>query len=234
MKSQIHTETKSFQCRHIFTDGHRCGSKCLRHEELCYYHHTSRRPAQDVKNRRARTAEFDLPNLEDRSAIQAAIGEVLQRIAGNEIDPKRAGLLLYGLQIASCNLPREAPPSRHERTPIVDYVEEIVLDETLGHLAPRAEFNPDKDPNRPSLASILMEHLSQTHGIRPLQTEPEDEENTQADPAILPEIQATASASLPPHTPRLGYIFVSALICKSKGNPKVPFDAVAPSPTQVN
>ena len=28
---------KRYQCRHIFTDGHRCGSPCLRGEELCYY-----------------------------------------------------------------------------------------------------------------------------------------------------------------------------------------------------
>jgi hypothetical protein len=45
---------------------------------------------------------------EDRSAIQLAIGEVLRRIASNDIDPHRAGLLLYGLQIASLNLPKPA------------------------------------------------------------------------------------------------------------------------------
>ena len=47
---------KRFQCRHIFTDGHRCGSPTLlvethdatlpdrTHEDFCYYHHTTRRP----------------------------------------------------------------------------------------------------------------------------------------------------------------------------------------------
>jgi len=197
MENQIkhdQTEVKSYQCRHIFTDGHRCGSKCLRHEEFCYYHHTSRRPIADVKGRIARETQFDLPLAEDRSAIQACIGEVIRRIARNEIDPKRAGLLLYGLQTASINLPREPAPTRKdvsERDALS--VEEIILDDALGALAPRAEFNPEKDSKRPSLASVLMEHLSRTHGIRPLETDPEDEE-TAEETAILPEIQAVADA----------------------------------------
>ena len=64
--------------------------------------------------------------------IQLAIADVLQRIASNDIDPRRAGLLLYGLQIASLNLPKpsatpqpfvpvddtvEDPQPRHPRAP---------------------------------------------------------------------------------------------------------------------
>ena len=85
---------KRYQCRHIFTDGHRCGSPCLRGEELCYYHHTTRKPTTGARRRRCRRSAFDLPLPEDRSAIQSSIGQVLQRIASNDIDPRRAGLLL--------------------------------------------------------------------------------------------------------------------------------------------
>src|SRR5260370_10100148 len=102
--------TKRYQCRHIFTDGHRCGSPCLRHEDFCYYHHTTRKPVENPGERRARQAAFDLPLPEDRSAIQCSIGEVLRRIARNEIDPRRPGLLLYRPQIPSLNLPRPQPP----------------------------------------------------------------------------------------------------------------------------
>ncbi len=112
-----------FQCRHIFTAGHRCSSPCLRHEEFCYYHHATRRPLANPKERKARLSAFHLPNPEDRGAIQMAIGEVLQRIAANEIDPKRAGLLLYGLQIASLNLPRQRPTAQTPPT-----VVEVVAD----------------------------------------------------------------------------------------------------------
>ena len=112
MHEETNEEPKRYRCRHIFTDGRRCGSPCLRGEAFCYYHHTTRRPIENPRQRRARQSHFALPLPEDRSAIQSSIGQVLQRIAANEIDPKRAGLLLYGLQIASLNLPREAAPSR--------------------------------------------------------------------------------------------------------------------------
>ena len=38
-------EPKKYYCRHIFTDGHRCGSPALRNQHFCYYHHATRRPA---------------------------------------------------------------------------------------------------------------------------------------------------------------------------------------------
>src|SRR5579862_4010757 len=97
-------EPKRYQCRHIFTDGHRCGSICLRGEAFCYYHHTTRRPAQNPQQRRGRRATFELPLPEDRSAIQASLGLILQRLASNDLDPRRAGLILYALSIASSNL----------------------------------------------------------------------------------------------------------------------------------
>src|SRR5215467_6469633 len=112
---QATTETpKQYQCRHIFTDGHRCASPCLRKEEFCYYHHTTRKPVANPRQRRSRRSTFHLPlpDPNDRSGIQIAIGEVLQRIATNEIDPRRAGLLLYGLQIASLNLGKAQPATR--------------------------------------------------------------------------------------------------------------------------
>jgi serine/threonine protein kinase len=52
-----------------------------------HYHHTSRKPIANPKQRRSRHATFRLPLPEDRSAIQSSIGEVLQRIAANDIDP---------------------------------------------------------------------------------------------------------------------------------------------------
>jgi hypothetical protein len=146
-------EPKRYQCRHIFTDGRRCGSPSLRHEELCYYHHTTRRP---VENPRTRHAHFDLPLPEDRSAIQSAIGQVLQRIAANEIDPKRAGLLLYGLQIASLNLPREAALAKPRREAEPDLVEEVIADPIYGPLAPRAELGETKHQ---SVIQALLENL---------------------------------------------------------------------------
>jgi hypothetical protein len=87
MQTTIIDTKKRYQCRHIFTDGRRCGSACLRQEEFCYYHHTTRQPIENPGQRRSRRTAFSIPQPEDRSAIQHSIGEVLRRIASNDIDP---------------------------------------------------------------------------------------------------------------------------------------------------
>jgi hypothetical protein len=81
---------------------------------------------------------------EDRAAIQLSIGEVLQRIAANQLDPRRAGLLLYGLQIASGNLPPQSANSPADSA-ARELVEEIEVDSELGTLAPQADI---ADPPR--------------------------------------------------------------------------------------
>jgi hypothetical protein len=48
-------------------------------------------------------ASLDLPPIEDAASIQLALIEVLQALAANQIETRRAGLLLYGLQVASAN-----------------------------------------------------------------------------------------------------------------------------------
>jgi hypothetical protein len=185
-------QTKRYQCRHIFTDGHRCGSPCLRQEEFCYYHHTTRRPIENPGRRRCRQARFDLPLPEDRGAIQSSIGEVLRRIAGNEIDSKRAGLLLYGLQIASLNLPRATQPS-HAAAPLRDAapVEEIVADPTYGTLAPRAEVAPPE--KRTSIIAELFEQFARDEAeaaAAEAADAAESKELALAQTAILPSLQA--------------------------------------------
>jgi hypothetical protein len=177
---------KQYQCRHIFTDGHRCASPCLRREEFCYYHHTTRRPVANPRQRRSRRTTFALPLPEDRSAIQASIGQVLQRIAANEIDPRRAGLLLYGLQIASLNLPKIQPARTGESQTVSQTVEEITIDPTLGVLAPRSEVSAIAKRKSPVLQ--LIERMMQS----------EKEPAPTPEPATIPTLQAATEAPAAP------------------------------------
>jgi hypothetical protein len=177
-------DTKQYQCRHIFTDGHRCGSPCLRGEDLCYYHHTTRKPVVDPEQRRGRRSTFDLPLPEDRSAIQHSIGEVLRRIASNDIDPRRAGLLLYGLQIASLNLPK--PQATQP-----ELVEETTTHPELGTLAPPAEVG--KAVKRKSAIALLIEKMLEGDEQK------EQGQQDQQKPATLPILQATADDATPPN-----------------------------------
>src|SRR6185369_12672450 len=73
------------RCRHIFVDGRRCRSASLRHEDFCYYHHTTRHPIADPAARKARLSTLDLTIPEDRASIQLSIGLILQRIASNDL-----------------------------------------------------------------------------------------------------------------------------------------------------
>src|SRR5580704_16868250 len=182
---------KRYQCRHIFTDGRRCGSACLRGEELCYYHRTTRKPIADPQQRRGRRSTFDLPLPEDRSAIQQSIGEVLRRIASNNIDPRRAGLLLYGLQIASLNLPKPATHHNAKSEP-AEIVEEITAHPELGVLAPRAEVG--KATQRKSAVALLIERMMQSEQES---VTPEPQFEPRPEPATIPNIQAVAALAAP-------------------------------------
>ncbi len=132
---------EQFRCRHIFTDGRRCGSASLRAENFCFYHDTTRRPAPRSKATAlapfANPADdFQIAMPEDRHAVQHAIGEILRRVAANQLDSRRAALLLYGLQIASSNLPRADKTAKDPKTNAADLIDEVVADPELGPIAP--------------------------------------------------------------------------------------------------
>jgi hypothetical protein len=149
--SQPETDPKRrYLCRHIFTEGHRCGSPALRGQSLCYYHGRSRREAAMSGHSRI----FPMPRIDDRATIQLALYEVLSRLASGDIEYKRGSIILYGLQIASANLPRHAQ-LKAEPQP---QVEEITYDNELGDLAPIAEVPaPAQAPGAPCPTQSTME-----------------------------------------------------------------------------
>jgi hypothetical protein len=75
------------------------------------------------------TRPLDLPPLVDNSSIQLALTDILQALAANELDPKRAGLLLYGLQVASANVQKMHIP--------LDGVRSVTYTEDGAPLAPQ-------------------------------------------------------------------------------------------------
>src|SRR5215472_5523785 len=181
----VTVQSKRFQCRHIFTDGRRCGSPALRgphgSESFCYFHHNTRQPAQPATARRRRHSHFALPSpsdLSERSGIQLALGQVLQKIASNDIDPRRAGLLLYGLQIASLNLKKD---SKNEED--IEPVSEVTHDPEHGLLAPSAELGANKPK---SSLELLIDEL-----------DAELDDELDAEP-VDPSPAATTSAENPP------------------------------------
>jgi len=102
-----------YECQHVRPSGRKCEATAIRGHRFCYFHLQTRRsqsaitPAEAVANGATAPAPaatiLTLPMLEDRSAIQLVITDLLRALAANQIDTKRASLLLYGLQIASAN-----------------------------------------------------------------------------------------------------------------------------------
>jgi hypothetical protein len=170
MNTDTTNARKSYQCRHIHAAGARCGSRSLRGEEFCYFHQTARKPAPQVLYETPSKATFTLPYPEDRAAIQQAIGEILNRLTTNNLDTKRAGLLLYALQIATQTLPPEPRESTTRKSkrhhlhyeingPDLDEnetPEDIEYHETLGPLAPVAEYIEEE---RPIIGRRLLDEL---------------------------------------------------------------------------
>ena len=90
-------------CRHIKTNGKRCQSPALGGSAYCYFHsrvHTMAKAKSSVWD------DIKLPMLEDSFSIQVAISQIVTALLSSRIDARRAGLLLYALQIASQNIDR--------------------------------------------------------------------------------------------------------------------------------
>ena len=185
----IEVTPKRYICRHIHTTGNRCGSPALKEEEFCYFHHATRRGPRPIDHDYIfPDSTFDLPSFEDRPSIQLAIAVVARRIALNQIDLKRARLLLYALRIASTNLPRE--PRTAQPAEEIEQVEAIQHDPIHGPLAPVAEVVPEEP--RKSLMERIFEDLRSREPAKP---EPTAE--PAPDAIILPELQAVARHRVP-------------------------------------
>src|SRR6516225_7796012 len=93
-------------CNHLKEDGVYCDSPALRGEKFCYFHRNARarRLQMAQARRRGEACRIQLPVVEDMHAVQVSLQQVLEALADDRIDHKRAGLMLYGLQQAAAML----------------------------------------------------------------------------------------------------------------------------------
>ncbi len=101
-------------CRHIKPNGLRCKSPALRGNPFCYYHarlHTI------GKEPYGKYSPMRLPVPEDAASIQLSIAKISDALINDHIDTKRAGRLLYALQIASQNIDRKKEFSDGDTVP---------------------------------------------------------------------------------------------------------------------
>ena len=136
------------ECRHIKTSGGKCGSPALRGQPYCYFHSRLRERATQQPS----FLPFAFQNLEDRGAIQHAISEVGMAVADHRIDSKRAGILLYALQIASQNA------KNADQIVSSESIAELTRTEQGEELAPEgATAHPQQEE---SIADLLMREVN--------------------------------------------------------------------------
>jgi hypothetical protein len=110
-------------CRHIKSNGRRCGSPALKGRAWCFYHGKRRATARGRAPNPPQPIAFP-PGLVDpcpqpnSPAVQAALTAVARGIAVNRIDPAHAATLLYGLQLVSANIKKFTQPAPANSRPI--------------------------------------------------------------------------------------------------------------------
>jgi hypothetical protein len=114
-----------YECQHVRPSGQKCRAIAIRGHRFCYFHLQARRghyssltPDETVANGGPapvpQATTIALPMLEDRSALQIALSEVLRAVAANQIDTNRGWLLLSGLRMASQNCGEEESADNHQ------------------------------------------------------------------------------------------------------------------------
>jgi hypothetical protein len=92
------------RCQHLKVNGVQCGSPALRRRRRCYFHEGIRLEQSKFYADQFAQRRFELPPLEDANAVQLGLMKVIEWLGSGRMEPKIAGLMLYALQTASCNL----------------------------------------------------------------------------------------------------------------------------------
>ena len=88
---------KFVECRHVLADGRKCHAPALRGKSYCYHHtklHFRRWGAREPRMLKTLA-------LNDPRGLQTAVAEVLTTLRSPLTDPKRAAVILYGLNLAN-------------------------------------------------------------------------------------------------------------------------------------
>ena len=86
--------SKCKTCGHQKPDGAICQSPALRGERFCYYHLEARRRSQRMARNARRCEQRSLPPADPSQPLQT----VTLSIVSNEINPRKARLVLFALQ----------------------------------------------------------------------------------------------------------------------------------------
>ncbi len=140
-------------CHHLYDNGGACNSAAVTGRDYCAYHLRFRARQLRIAQTRARNERFDLklPPLEDMFAVQSALNQLVEAVAADMIDIKRAHFLLSSLRAAArFLLARDQWPAGiahcDQPGPAIDLVAEYGLPDDLDLNTPPEVAFPPPDP----------------------------------------------------------------------------------------
>jgi hypothetical protein len=91
-------------CRHTRTNGLRCKSPAKDTSAFCHFHQKQRRTRPSTIGPEPALSRHVLHPLGDFQSIQQALGMVMSALWSGQLSTKKAGPMLYALQLASTEL----------------------------------------------------------------------------------------------------------------------------------
>lgn len=117
-KIDMYDKTNLHLCGHKFHDGASCRCIARRNQRYCHWHTTSlQREARRVQHAKLRNKgairDMVIPTIEDPYSLQIAIHEVMDAIIDGRVKDRRAGHLLYALQLSQSNIRQKLELDSH-------------------------------------------------------------------------------------------------------------------------
>jgi hypothetical protein len=93
------------ECRHIKTDGEKCHAVALRGKPYCFFHMRLHKIVAGArKPTKSKDRPIDFTFTDSPAAIQLGVYQVLSALGSLSVEPRRAGQMLYALQVATQNV----------------------------------------------------------------------------------------------------------------------------------
>ena len=149
-------------CKHVYDTGGTCNSAAATGRDYCVYHLRYRARQLRMAQYRARSERFDLklPPIESMSTVMSALNHLIEAVAADMIDLKRADFLLKTLRFAAQSLKSSdkwQPSVFHTdvAAPAINLEAEYGLPENLDLDAPPEVAFPPPQPAETSSATPL-------------------------------------------------------------------------------
>jgi len=151
------------RCRWVRQDGTSCGSPQMRNHIYCYAHR---------QMMEARALALRLPAAEDANSIQMGLMLIQKALIDDTISTKKAGLLLYSMQLAMTNVAQTTFGKAADDDLVTDTVEEkVAIQEETGVETPRPIYTRDIPGLREYYTPFTAENAEENKNLQRTNTD---------------------------------------------------------------